>query len=135
MSLLSRHNQLRRIAHSLREDIPLSDEDKDYLVPALAAIAEGSNPQARLDIKPKRGERKYLSQKRKRNRDSHVIAWVTAAMAPIEESGLGLTLDKAIEVMEKGNTALRVFRLAPGTVRNYYCNSPDRRELEFCLEN
>lgn len=135
MSLLSRHRQLRTIAHSLREDIPLSEEDKDYLVPALAAIAEGSDPQARLDIKPKRGERKYLSQKRKRNRDSHVIAWVTAAMAPAEELGLGLTLDQAIEVMEKDNTALRAFRLASGTVRNYYCNSPDKRKLNFHLEN
>lgn len=113
----------------------LQVEDKRFLVGALRKIADGDDPKDAFDVRAGRGERRSKisrdSQKKKRIKRELIMGWIAAAKAPEKQGGLGLTLEQAIELFEQ--TGLSNMGLSSDTVRTYWNNSPELRELEFTL--
>lgn len=93
--------RLRVIANNLERGIELSQVDKSFLVESLWKIGRGEDANIVFSIKAKRGERKTAAQIAKRDKLRMVMAWIAAAIAPENEFGSGMSLDKAIEAAAK----------------------------------
>ena len=135
MSVQDGQNNLRRIAENLDRKTPLSNEDAKFLSDALNRIADGEDAKKALGVNAKRGER---TSKTEQNRiyeseikKSLALAWIAAAKASEEESGLELTLEAAIGMI--GEHDLNAFGLTEETLKTYWNNNPEKRGLEFKL--
>ena len=121
---LSHH--LRRIADG---------EDAKFLSDALRKIADGEDAKKTLGVNAKRGER---TSKTEQNRiyeseikKSLALAWIAAAKASEEESGLELTLEAAISMIGEHDT--NAFGLTEETLKTYWTSNPEKRGLKFKL--
>lgn len=104
-SLVDRQERLRIIAWCIENELTMSLDDHQFIVKALYDIADGENPTSALNVKAKQGERRTKNQqtiahdyfKIKR----HVGGFISSAMAPISDDGLGYTLDEALEELSR----------------------------------
>ena len=135
MTLLDRHRRLRTIGRILLQNEQLSDEDREFLGNALVAISNGEDTTAALEIKLKKGQSSYKSQLDRDKRDKEILGWIAAAKAPLSEGGLGLTLDKAMELLNHSSAKEKPFGLNVDTIRKYWNNRPNQRSIYFELED
>lgn len=133
MKILERHHRLWKIGESLLNDEAISEEDRQFLGNALINIGYGADARDQLQTKPKRGERSFATSWERELRNRYALGWIAAAKASVEDGGLGLTLDEAIKLLEKSANGRNPFSIDPDTVRKYWNNRPDRRNVEFTL--
>jgi hypothetical protein len=134
MTILDRHRRLKSIGKTLLQNEPLSNVDREFLGQALIDIAEGSDADEILKIKPKAGENKFEVQKKREVRDKFLFAWLEAATAPLEEFGLGLSRKDAIERLKKAPEGQSYFAIAPETIDRYLRRYPEKRKRDFTLD-
>jgi hypothetical protein len=128
-------NFLRQIADNFDRRVVLTNENYEFLSHALRKIADGEDAKKALGVNAKRGER---TSKNEQNRicESEIkklsaLAWIAAAKASEEESGLELTLEAAISMI--GEHDLNAFGLTEETLKTYWNSNPEKRGLEFKL--
>ena len=136
-SLLDRHRRITKIGELMAESKPLTDEDRKFLSEALISIGAGADPQESLDIKVKSGGRPYKKLAAMANRDRVVLGLVAALMAPCDDDwengrGLGLTLDEVINKLSE-EKVFEIFGITEDTIRKYWNNRPDDRNLRINL--
>ena len=132
-SLIKQHKRIAKIGKLLAESKPLSGADSEFLGGALLTIGDGGDPAEALGINVKRGGTPLKKQRELYNRDQLALSWIAAAIASEEEGGLGLTLDDAIELLDKSN-AVEVFGITADTIRKYWNNRPNQRNLVTSLD-
>lgn len=95
MSVRDGQARLKRLSDYI-DSITLPDEaEKDFIVRALRQIAAGENSEIVLQVKAKRGERKSQAMADAELRRKLALAWMAVAIAPVNEGGLGLSVQKA----------------------------------------
>lgn len=79
--------------HQLRAKEPLSNEQFEYLAKVFTEILDGTDANEALGLKYSRGssEKDAIA----RQKISAVLFWVACAIEPLENDGLGLTLEEA----------------------------------------
>lgn len=137
MNINDKLNRIYQLADALESDT-LTPKDKKYLVEALNLIGDGEEPKEVLNVKAKKGESRSLG---KRNADKNsewrrmlAISWLTAAMAPEIEDGLGCTsLDQAISQLDHKDLSRLGFTAE--TLKAYWCRYQELRNLEMHFPN
>ena len=125
---------MRQITNELKDN-QLSVENEQFLIEALTKIANGEDAKEALNVKAKRGERTSRnSQIETKNSDfikRLALGWIAAAMAPVSQDGLGLTLEKAVGKI--GQHDLNSFGLREETLSTYWSRNRDLHRIEFTL--
>lgn len=116
-------NRLRRIARALSGGKAMQEVDRVFLITALNAIADGKNADAILEVKGQKGKRKGAAASQRQGIKRFAMAWIAAAKAPIENGGLGLTLEQATGLI--GENGAKNFGLTEESLKTYWNNSPD----------
>ena len=102
MAVRAGQARLRKIARELSQGNKLTDADQSFIVTALLDIANGMDPGIALNVLAKRGERKSKFARDAKIRRQFANGWIAAAIAPVSEDGLGLTLKDAVALLKSG---------------------------------
>ena len=131
MTLREGQNRLREISKLLKKGESLSETDQSFLSAALASIADGGNAEVALEVKAKRGERKGKNDRISQTKGSFALGWIAVAKTPVDEGGLGLTLESACAML--GENGLNRLGLTEETLRTYWNRNGACRDIEFKL--
>lgn len=93
--------RLKRLAKKIANNTPLDEAERDFLSSALAAIASGGDAETALQVKAKRGERKSQAMADAELHRKLALGWMATATAPVDEGGLGLSVQKAAAEIKK----------------------------------
>ena len=92
MSVKEGQKKLKVLAKKIYENIPLSDNEREFLSAALTQISSGEDANLVLKVVAKKGQRKSKSAQDAMQNRQFAMGWLATAIAPIDEGGLGLTL-------------------------------------------
>lgn len=134
MTILDHHRRLKSIGETMLLKEPLSDVDREFIGQAMIDIADGSDADQRLNIRPQGGEKKFRTQKRREDRDKLLFGLLEAAMAPTEDGGLSLSRKDAIELIKQTPEGQHYFAISPETMDRYYRKYPEKRNRDFALD-
>jgi hypothetical protein len=97
MNIRTQKKRFAALADQLRDGFDMTKEQKDFLIAAFEKISNGFSSDEALGLKHTAGysDKKEIAAKKNRL----IIHWMACAMQPIEEEGLGLTLEQAIEAV------------------------------------
>ena len=101
MSVRKGQAKLRGIAKVISSEGQLSDEDGVFLATALRTIADGGDADIALGVKAKKGERKSHYARKTEFNKQLVFGWISTAIAPESDGGLGLSLKDAVSKVVK----------------------------------
>ncbi len=116
--------RLRKIASDL-EDGTFSAEEFRFLIWALRRIGAGDDPHAVLGIKGRRGQRRKRKSADQACRRRFAMAWIASAIRPLDEDGLGISLDDAFD------RAAQAFGFSDESLRTYWNSYPEERQPAF----
>ena len=115
--------RLRMIANALETGKTLDAEALRFLVDALWAIGQGQDANKVLGVIAYRGERKTSEQAAKSLNRDLAMAWITKAVTPVSDGGLGMTEDEAIEKAAKNKKGQINFGLSEDSLRSHWKSS------------
>jgi hypothetical protein len=97
MNIRTQKKRFDSLAKQLRNNTPMTDEQRLYLADSFAQIAQGADANEVFGIKYSKGK----SDTKDRAKENHfrIIHWITAAILSEEEGGLGLNITQAIEAV------------------------------------
>lgn len=131
MSIRDAQNRLSRIARAIGAGKGLRPTDRTFLTDALNLIAAGEDANSALNVRAGKGERKGLAARKKDFNRRLAMGWIAAARLPLEEGGLGLTLEQAVGMIGENNR--KNFGLTEETLRTYWNKNPELRQVEFVI--
>lgn len=123
--------RLRAIAMLLEDKIPLSDDDRHFLVAALRSIGEGNNAEEALGVKRKRGEKRNANSFDPVELRQMAMSWMVSAMKSESDGGLGLSFYDALEKAAKRRKGEVNFGFTEETLVHYWTNYPKQRKASF----
>lgn len=121
--------RLNNIAIDIESNNDLNSKDKRFLVKALRSIAAGEDPKIALDIKANRGQRTGSKEQFRPLRNKLLGSWIATARAPLDEGGLGLTLEEAVAMIGSNGA----FGLTEETIRTYWNKNEEIRKRTFFI--
>jgi hypothetical protein len=134
VSVANAQKRLLSIAKSLADNKALPDIDRVFISEALIKIAQGDDAKAALNVKPKRGERVGKAHQDKLKRKIIAMSWIAAATSPLDEGGLGLSIEEAIGRIGDDceyPADEKAFGLTAHTLSTYWSKNPELREAVF----
>lgn len=134
MNILERHQRLRRVGQALLDNETVADEDRQFIGQALLNIGSGNDASDELQTKATKGEDSYKTARKRDVRDKLMFGWLEAAMAPMDEGGLGLTKKQAIKKLKESKNGQVWFPVSEETIDRYLRKYPEKRQLIFNLD-
>ena len=101
MSVRAGQARLKKIAGQISDNTQLNPEDKDFLVNALHAIADGQKAEVAMNVKAKRGERRSKFHQSRKYNDPFMYGLIASAILPENDGGLGMTLKDAVTMVKR----------------------------------
>lgn len=123
MSVSKNQNQLRRMATALKDGGQLPTQDATCLADALLRIANGSDANKVFGVASKPGKRKGHKAQVSDTNKQLALAWIAVAHAPVDQGGLGMTLEEACAVAEDTGA----FGLTAAVIKKYWNENPEMR--------
>jgi hypothetical protein len=120
----------RKMALDLDNGV-LSSDDRDFLIGALWGIGNGDDANVILGVKAERGQRKTPDEMSKRDRARMAIGWIAAAIRPLEDEGLGMSLDDAFASAGKKRHGKLIFGLSEDSLRTIWTSNPEWHSPSF----
>lgn len=97
MNVTTQQKRFATLAKQLKNNIPLNSKQRQYLAECFEKLSVGADANLALGLSRAKGE--SLTKELSRQRQALILHWVSNAILPTNEAGLGLLVEEAIDAV------------------------------------